>query len=193
MKIPDTNHQQKSRQKRRARPAMGEDGKLFQESERGKQAWENYTCQRISRTCFDRRSTVSFPNSARSPMNGAACVPKTGAWSPKQELGHLIDSAANNHIRFVLASLEGEFRGAGYAQDTWVDAHGYQDFAWTELVDLWYSYNSLLAHLVRADSGRADGKSLRRGIERRRHCVSLSKTTFSTCGTISIMCFPVRM
>ena len=52
---------------------------------------------------------------------------RPGGWSHKQELGHLIDSAANNHIRFVLASIDGEFRGQGYAQDKWVEAHGYQD------------------------------------------------------------------
>jgi hypothetical protein len=71
-----------------------------------------------------------------------------GKWSPKEELGHLIDSAANNHIRFVLASTAGEFRGMGYAQDDWVRAHGYQHLPWKMLVDLWYQYNFLLAHLV---------------------------------------------
>ena len=71
-----------------------------------------------------------------------------GSWSPKEELGHLIDSAANNHIRFVLASLNGEFRGGGYAQDEWVTAHGYQDLSWQDIIDTWYRYNSLLAHLI---------------------------------------------
>lgn len=73
---------------------------------------------------------------------------RPGSWSRKQELGHLIDSATNNHIRFVLASVDGEFRGLGYAQDKWVEAHGYADMTWRALVDLWYRYNSLLAHLI---------------------------------------------
>src|SRR5580693_6458373 len=73
---------------------------------------------------------------------------KPGGWSRKQELGHLIDSATNNHIRFVLASVDGEFRGAGYTQDQWVAAHGYQDMVWSDLVELWYRYNALLAHLI---------------------------------------------
>lgn len=80
--------------------------------------------------------------------NQAALSPRPGAWSPKEELGHLIDSATNNHIRFVLASIDGEFRGRGYAQDDWVAAHGYRDLGWRDLVDLWYGYNSLLAHVV---------------------------------------------
>jgi hypothetical protein len=74
--------------------------------------------------------------------------PKPGSWSRKEELGHLIDSATNNHIRFVLASIDGEFRGQGYAQDKWVEAHGYRDMDWRSLVDLWYHCNALLAHLA---------------------------------------------
>jgi hypothetical protein len=73
---------------------------------------------------------------------------RPGSWTRKQELGHLIDSATNNHLRFMLASIDGEFRGPGYAQDKWVEAHGYRDIEWYALVDLWYQYNALLAHLV---------------------------------------------
>jgi hypothetical protein len=69
-------------------------------------------------------------------------------WSHNEELGHLIDSAANNHIRFALASLNGEFRGPRYAQDVWVALHGYQDLDWQDIVDTWYRYNSLLAHPI---------------------------------------------
>ncbi len=78
----------------------------------------------------------------------AGRAPKPGAWSPKQELGHLIDSAANNQMRFVVASIEGAYEGTGYTQDRWVEAHGYQDLAWMEIVELWYRYNLLLVHLV---------------------------------------------
>jgi len=70
------------------------------------------------------------------------------SWSPKQELGHLIDSAANNHIRFVRAALEGGYRGLGYRQDEWVRIHGYQDLPWDFLVTFWFHYNALLADLV---------------------------------------------
>jgi hypothetical protein len=74
---------------------------------------------------------------------------RPGSWTRKQELGHLIDSAAHNHMRFVLASIDGEFRGMGYAQDKWVAAHGYGDLEWRFLVDLWYRFNTLLVHLVK--------------------------------------------
>lgn len=70
------------------------------------------------------------------------------SWSPKEELGHLIDSAANNHIRFVRASLDGSYRGPGYAQNDWVRIHGYRQMPWEIIVSTWFSYNSLLARLM---------------------------------------------
>jgi hypothetical protein len=71
-----------------------------------------------------------------------------GKWSAKEELGHLIDSAANNHMRFVRATVDAEFRGPGYAQDDWVRVHGYRDMGWETIVNVWFQYNTLLAVLV---------------------------------------------
>src|SRR6516162_7378422 len=79
----------------------------------------------------------------------ASRKPAAGAWSQKEELGHLIDSAANNHVRFVRASLEPEFRGPGYEQDGWVALHGYHEMQWADLIDFWKRYNTFLAGLVR--------------------------------------------
>jgi DinB superfamily len=71
-----------------------------------------------------------------------------GAWSRKQEMGHLIDSATNNHVRFVRASLEPEFHGPSYDGDGWVARHGYGELPWAMLVDFWERYNRLLVELV---------------------------------------------
>src|SRR5690348_3863538 len=79
----------------------------------------------------------------------AGVKPAPGKWSQKEELGHLVDSAANNHQRFVRASLDGGFRGPGYQQDAWVSLHGYQEMAWADLLEFWRSYNLFLAGLVR--------------------------------------------
>lgn len=80
-----------------------------------------------------------------------------GKWSAKEELGHLIDSAANNHIRFVRATLDGEFRGPGYAQDDWVRLHDYSGMPWETIVNVWSQYNTLLARLLdRIPEGRLD-------------------------------------
>lgn len=74
---------------------------------------------------------------------------KKDRWTPKQELGHLIDSAANNHMRFVRASLDGEYRGPAYDQEKWVDAHGYAATPWDDLLEFWRRYNDLLVQVVR--------------------------------------------
>jgi hypothetical protein len=79
----------------------------------------------------------------------AAKKPAANQWSKKEELGHLIDSAANNHVRFVRAALEPDFRGSGYAQDDWVRLHGYQELPWLVMLDFWQRYNALLAHVIR--------------------------------------------
>lgn len=72
-----------------------------------------------------------------------------GDWSAKQILGHLIDSAANNHQRFVRAQYTGDLAFPGYDGDQWVDAQKYNDEDWRELIDLWRAYN---LHLVRVVS-----------------------------------------
>jgi hypothetical protein len=78
----------------------------------------------------------------------ASAKPLLHVWSKKEELGHLIDSAANNHVRFVRAAIEPEFRGPGYEQDSWVSLHGYHEMAWAEVIDFWQRYNHFLARLV---------------------------------------------
>lgn len=74
--------------------------------------------------------------------------PAPGKWSPKEIIGHLIDSAANNHRRFVLAQLQDDLIFPGYKQDKWVAAQNYQSASWASLVQLWKLYNLQIAHLV---------------------------------------------
>ena len=69
-------------------------------------------------------------------------------WSAKQIIGHLIDSAANNHSRFVLGQLKDDLVFPGYDQDRWVQTNHYQEAPWSQLVDLWAAYNLHLHHLM---------------------------------------------
>jgi DinB superfamily len=71
-----------------------------------------------------------------------------GKWSPKQVIGHLIDSAANNHQRFVRAQEGESYTGPGYTQDHWVAVQGYQDASWDDLLALWRAYNRHLARVI---------------------------------------------
>lgn len=69
-------------------------------------------------------------------------------WSKKEVIGHLVDSAANNHQRFVRAQHSAEIRLGGYEQVRWVQSQAYQKEPWGNLVELWKSYNNHLAHVI---------------------------------------------
>ena len=69
-------------------------------------------------------------------------------WSAKQIIGHLIDSAANNHRRFVLAQLRDDLAFEGYEQEDWVRVQHYDREPWPLLVELWQHYNLHLLHVM---------------------------------------------
>jgi DinB superfamily len=71
-----------------------------------------------------------------------------GKWSIKEIIGHLIDSAANNHQRFVRLQNAIEDVSIRYDQEFWVNVQAYQSEKWVDLVDLWYYYNKHLSHVV---------------------------------------------
>ena len=79
-------------------------------------------------------------NTARRPQ------PQT--WSPKEVLGHLIDSASNNHQRFVRAQQVDALSLPGYEQNHWVRSQGYNDAEWSHLVALWTHFNLHLADVM---------------------------------------------
>lgn len=71
-----------------------------------------------------------------------------GGWSRRQVLGHLIDSASNNHQRFVRAMLADALEFPGYDQAGNVRVQAVQEAGWELLVSLWASYNRYLAHVI---------------------------------------------
>lgn len=76
-------------------------------------------------------------------------VPRAeGKWSPKEIVGHLIDSAANNHQRFVRAQFTDDLVFSGYEQVEWVGVQRYRDEPWRDLVQLWRLYNQHLLHII---------------------------------------------
>jgi len=76
--------------------------------------------------------------------------PAPGKWCPRELVGHLIDSAANNHQRFVRARLQDDLVFPGYDQDAWVSLQRYREAPWRELVELWRLYNLHLARVFEA-------------------------------------------
>jgi uncharacterized damage-inducible protein DinB len=76
--------------------------------------------------------------------------PAPGKWSPREIIGHLIDSASNNHQRFVRASFQDDLVFTGYEQDKWVALQQYQEARWEDLLTLWASFNRHLARVMAA-------------------------------------------
>jgi len=79
----------------------------------------------------------------------AAAKPKPEVWSIKEIVGHLIDSAVNNHQRFVRAQRTDALTWPGYEQDVWVRLQDHQSRPWLDLVAFWTLYNHHLAHTIR--------------------------------------------
>lgn len=81
--------------------------------------------------------------------DAAASGPRApGKWSRKEIVGHLIDSASNNHQRFVRAQFSDELISPPYDQDAWVRSQRYRDAPWAELVSLWEHFNLHLARVM---------------------------------------------
>ena len=109
------------------------------------------------------RNTINNAKPRLLALDEAAAgeKPHPDKWSLKEIIGHLIDSASNNHQRIVrmqeLADI-GTFR---YSQQHWVSSQYYQERPWRELVDLWYAYNLHLAHII----GHVDPSALEHGCD----------------------------
>jgi len=71
-----------------------------------------------------------------------------GKWSAQEIIGHLVDSASNNHGRFVRAQLGDDLFFPGYDQAAWVSVQQYSAADWSELIALWRTFNSHIAHVV---------------------------------------------
>lgn len=89
---------------------------------------------------FDALSKLPEPLASR-PM-------APGKWSAKQVIGHLIDSAANNHQRFVRLQIEPDLRFPGYKQEEWVAIQCYAKMPWMQALETWRVFNGHLAYVV---------------------------------------------
>ena len=69
-------------------------------------------------------------------------------WSKKEILGHLIDSAYNNHQRFTRASLQDNLVFQGYDQESWVVLNDYQNRTKEDVLDTWVSANQHLSVVI---------------------------------------------
>jgi hypothetical protein len=82
--------------------------------------------------------------------------PAPGKWSPKEVIGHLVDSAHNNLRRFISGQYESTPPHIWYDQEFWVRQNGYQEMNTPELIQLWVLMNErickVLGNLEAADT-----------------------------------------
>ena len=69
-------------------------------------------------------------------------------WCAREVVGHLIDSACNNHRRWVIGQTPGLAKFDGYEQNLWVSRQQYADEPWADVVALWAAYNRHLRHVI---------------------------------------------
>ncbi len=88
------------------------------------------------------------PELQKIPDDEATEKPLPHKWSKKEILGHLVDSATNNQMKFVRAMESSGQQVPGYHQDEWVSLQHYQEYNWLELIDLWILVNRHIAHII---------------------------------------------
>ena len=70
------------------------------------------------------------------------------AWSKQEILGHLIDSAANNHQRFVRGAQNAAGDFPTYNQNRWVEIQRYNEMNWVDLVELFSQINLHICRVI---------------------------------------------
>ena len=89
------------------------------------------------------------------PASRVENKPAPQAWSAKEELGHLLDSAANNYQRIVRTQLEESPAMPSYDGDEWVTLQRYQQRDWATLINLWTALNRQLLAAAEAATDAA--------------------------------------
>ena len=90
----------------------------------------------------------SFYNLMAKHMDIAEVKLGEDKWTLKEMVGHLIDSASNNHQRFIRLQLSEELILPGYNPEDWRRVSRANDLDYRFLIDFWKQYNLFLLHLI---------------------------------------------
>ena len=122
-------------------------------------------------TAFTRLKEIlsAVPTKLSSITNEDASIkPAPNKWSKKEIMGHLIDSASNNHQRFVRLLIEDHVKLPKYRQNEWVAVQHWQEKEWSAILALWQLYNEHIAYIFE----HVDETTLH-------HIVTLGETDFT--------------
>jgi hypothetical protein len=86
----------------------------------------------------------------RASEDQTARRPRGDAWSPREIVGHLIDSACNNHRRFVVNQDADRLLIDRYEQNAWVSRQRYAETSASTLIPFWAAYNDHIARVLEA-------------------------------------------
>jgi hypothetical protein len=87
--------------------------------------------------------------------------PGADKWTLKEIMGHLIDSASNNHQRFVRLQIVDELIFPGYGKDNskWLEITKYNEMKFSDILLLWKQYNILIGNIIKvADESKLENR-----------------------------------
>ena len=96
--------------------------------------------------------------------------PGKNIWTLKEMIGHLIDSASNNHQRFIRLQIVDQLIFPDYGKDNlrWVQLGHYNDMDFADVILTWKQYNLLIGKIIEeVDASRlsnywkTDGKEIK--------------------------------
>lgn len=96
---------------------------------------------------YSKYKDVNEEIASKRSGNGQA----NGKWTLKEILGHLIDSASNNHQRFVRLQIADELIFPGYGKDNvkWLKIEKYNELDFSDVILLWKQYNILIGNIIK--------------------------------------------
>jgi len=74
--------------------------------------------------------------------------PSPTTWSKKEIIGHLIDSATNNHQRFVRGQFE-NIPEISYDQNNWNEFSFYNQIESKQIISFWTIYNKQIIEIIK--------------------------------------------
>lgn len=81
---------------------------------------------------------------------------KSGKWSKKEILGHLVDSGIHNLVRFTeINYTEKPYHHRPYSQTDLVNLNQYQEMDIAELTQLWFSINKQIVRIMKSVDEKA--------------------------------------
>lgn len=95
----------------------------------------------------------------KTPPEVAHVRVRPDAWTLTELVGHLVDSASNNHQRFARLRLGDLQSFPGYDAEPWVAAQDYDACDFASLCTLWTAYNKLLLYLAATTPEQALGNA----------------------------------